>query len=344
METKEHDGQMKVSLKAIAEKVGVTEATVSMALRNRGNISEKRKQQILQVARELNYVPNLGARSLSTGKSHLIGLVTATSFVEVTAELIDHFERNIRSHHYQMIGSFHQGLQELEEKNMRDLIGRRVDGVVGFPATKTKCTSWKILRDAKIPFVIFNEKAPFPHNHVQIDFENGAYQMVEHLIQTGRRKLAFICTASNAPTIQARLKGWRKACDRYGLDFNALPMFSSTASGHNELLQDLAAKLVSCSRSINGIVAANDMLAIAVLQALSYRGIRVPKDIAVIGFDDSRVASILPCPLSSVRQPLVKAANHATEILLRHIENPNAKFEHIVLKPELIPRETTRVV
>lgn len=335
---------MRVSLKAIAKKIGVTEATVSMALRNTGSISAKRRKQILDAARELNYVPNFVARGLSTGKSHLVGLVTATSFVEVTASLMDNFERAIRNHNYQVIGTFHQGLQHLEEKNMRDLVGRRADGVVGFPASGTNCAAWNILRDAKIPFVIFNESAPFPHNHVQVDIEDGARQMVEHLIQVGRRRLAFICTGSNSTAVQARLRGWRKACEAHGLEFDALPVFSSPASGTNELLQKLALQLAHCSVPVDGIAAGNDMIAIAVLQALHRRGVRVPEDMAVIGFDDCRVAGILPLPLSSIRQPIVEAASHAVEILLRHIANPEAKFEHAILKPKLVPRETTGMI
>lgn len=334
---------MKPSLKTIAEKLGVTEATVSMALRNTGKISAKRREQVLSMARDLNYVPNFVAQGLSTGRSHLIGLVTATSFVEITAQLIDHFERAVRVHNYQVLGTFHQGLTQLEQRNIRDLLGRQIEGVFGFPTEKSDYSAWKALRKARVPFVVFNDAPPFPHNHVLIDFEDGARQMVEHLLDRGRSRLAFICTGSESHAVQARLRGWRRACEKRGLDFDTMPVFSSPAGGTGDVLRDLAHALALSAEEIDGVVAGNDMIAIAILQALHRRGVRVPEDVAVIGFDDSRVASLLPIPLSSINQPIAEAAGLASEILLRHITNPSAKYEQISLKPRLMARETTAV-
>jgi len=335
---------MRVSLKAIAERVGVTEAAVSMALRNTGTISAKRRKQIIDMARELNYVPNFVARGLSTGKSQLIGFVTATSYVEVSAHLMDRFELQIRDHHYQMIGSFHQGLQDLEKKNIQDLIGRRADGVVGFPVSKTHCASWRILKEAKIPFVIFNESAPFPHNHVNVDIEDGARQMVDHLIHKGRRRLAFLCTGADSLSVQARLCGWRKACQAHRLDFDRFPLFATTQIGSKELIHRLITEFLRCKKRIDGVVAANDMLALAVLQALHRKGVSVPKEVAVIGFDDSYIASLLPIPLTSIRQPIEEAAYYASHILQQQIANPTTDYQHVLLKPQLIERETTAVI
>jgi DNA-binding LacI/PurR family transcriptional regulator len=332
---------MSASLKTIAELAGVTEATVSMALRNMDRISVKRRRQISEIARELNYTPNLNARGLSTGKSHLIGLISATNFVEVSANLTDHFEQAVRENGYQLIGSFHQGRADLEIRNIRELIARGADGAVGFPVHNGDHSAWQLLTNANIPAVLFNESPSFPHSHVMIDFEDGGRQMVHHLLASGYRNPAFVSTDSSSNHILSRIHGWRKACEDADIDFQQRPMFWLKNDSISSSQPDLIAQIRDNPIPFDSLLASTDLVAIASIRALHDQGLKIPEDVAIVGFDDSLVASILPIPLSSVRQPVAEAAKIAAEILLRQINNPGAEFEQVLLKPSLIVRQSS---
>ncbi|HWL51787.1 MAG TPA: LacI family DNA-binding transcriptional regulator [Chthoniobacteraceae bacterium] len=332
---------MQVSLKTIARIAGVTEATVSMALRHTGTVSARRREQILEIARRLNYTPNFAARGLSTGRSQLIGVVAATFYTEISSLLLSHFEKEIRTQNYHLLGAFHQGNAQLEEQVLRDMIGRKVDGVVGFPVVQTRCRAWQLLHEAKIPFVIFNETAPFAHHEVGIDFEHGARLMVDHLVSLGRRHLAFVCTGSRSPSVKARQRGWRAACKAHGIKWTPDRCFFTEKHGHPELLQEIAGRVVASPLRPDGLCAANDQIATALLQALHRQGRTVPDEVAVVGFDDTEFSRLLPQPLTTVRQPIAEFAKRAAAIVLQQIDQPDTDYQRVLLPPELVVRETT---
>lgn len=332
---------MAVSLKTIASQAGITKAAVSMALRDHPSISASRQRAVKQLARELGYRPNLVARGLVTGRTQTIGLIWATEFSEVNAAALTALEESARKRGYRVIASFHEGIDGREHDDIQDLLSRGIDGIIGYPTERTGCMNWKALAQRRVPHVILMMEPAFAHCHITIDIADGARQAIDHLVQIGRRRPAFICGGTASHANQVRMAGWRSACEAHGIDFDARPLAATEMLSTVEAAQSAARELAERHDAFDAVVASNDIFAAAAYQALRGRGLRIPEDVALVGSDDQQFARLLPVSLTSVRPPMEALGKLAFEMLWRQMENPDAPFEQVVLKPELMVRAST---
>jgi LacI family transcriptional regulator len=332
---------MAVTIKDIAKTLGVSHVTVSKALRGQSPISVETCNRVRNIAEKLGYKPNLLSRGLKTGKAQAIGMIMDAPNHEVSMLKFGAINDQAVLHGFGIFSNFHSGVVEWEKRNMQELLDRQVDGLIIFPAERTDGSHFLPLIQQKKPLVFVSPDFPFPVNQVGTDYIEGGQFAIRHLVEQGRRKPAFIAGGIKSSLIQERIRGWRQGCQEAGIDFSSCPFYFEEMSGDSEDLYRLARRMMDSKCSFDAIVASNDVGAANAMRALFERGIRVPDDVAVIGFDNNMFGTCLSVPLTTIEQPVREIGETAFEMLLRHIENPSAPLEQVILKPRLIVRNST---
>jgi LacI family transcriptional regulator len=329
-----------ITIKDIAKSLGVSHVTVSKALRNQPPISEKTCLRVKQAAEQMGYKPNLLSRGLKTGKAQVVGTLMTSPDHEVTMMKFGAIADQAVKHGFSLFSGFSSKKVEREKSEIQELLGRQVDGLIIFPLERNDPTHF-INLIKEVPVVFLEAQFSFPVNCVNVDYVNGGYQAVSHMIKQGRRKPAFLAGGTLSFTIKERIQGWRQGCQEAGLDFSSLPFFFTDLKDSPEDMYQLANALIESGRSFDAIVCSNDVIAANAMRALYEHGFRVPDDVALIGFDNNMFGSCLSVPLTTFAQPIREIGEAVFNILYRHIENPSAPFEQVVLKPQIVIRNST---
>jgi LacI family transcriptional regulator len=332
------------TIQEIARKAGVSHTTVSAVLNNRGSqrrISQSTQDHILSVAKELRYTPNMLARGLRGGKTQTIGMILSGLHVEATTAKIMMIEKVAAQQGYRICACYHDGDLEREKRDIRELVSRQVDGLIAYPVDRTDGAHYQQLMDQKFPMVIAEREFLFPTNCVLIDLVEVGLLAVRHLVEIGRKKIAFIGGGLKAASNQARIKGWQQGCQEAGLDFWTMPFFSDDMGDSPEDAYRLAKQLLASKHPFDAVIASNDIFAIAIMKVLQEHGLKIPIDVAIVGLDDDRFTRYLPTPLTTIRQPVEELGETVVKMLLSAIENPSRPFERVVLRPQLLAREST---
>ncbi|MCG8475812.1 MAG: LacI family transcriptional regulator [Cytophagales bacterium] len=330
------------TIKDIAKALRISVSTVSRALHDHPDISEKTKKAVREEARRLDYQPNLIAQGLRQQKSHLIGLIVPEivhHFFSTTLSGVEDFA-NSQGYHVMVCQSNES--YEREKTNVKALLSSRVDGIiVSVSKETTDFSHFKHIQKRGIPLVfmdrICNEvKAP---SVVCQDYE-GAYMAAEHFISHGRRRIAHLRGPKSLLISKQRLNGYLDVLSKHRIPKKDeyIVFASDFESGYRETL-----RLLDLHEKPDAIFAVNDITAAGSLRALQEKGFRVPEDISVIGFGDDPVITKLTVPkLSSIYQPGYEMGKMSAQMLLKNI-GVQEPFPHEirVLKTELKLRETT---
>jgi len=334
---------MAVRLKDIAEELGLSVVTVSKVLRNHPDIGEETRERVLKRIRELDYQPNLLARSLVTGRSYLIGLVVPGLLHPFFAEIARALSTVITERGYSLLLSSSEEDPALESREIQQLIARRLDALVIATAGAERSV-FERLGNNRIPFVLIDREIPgFPANFVGIDDEAAGRMATEHLIQVGGRRIAHIRGRKNS-TGARRFAGYRKALANAGLEFcEDLVVARSNVDVDTTRLGAEAMQLLLRRRPLpDAVFAHNDPLAIGAMHAIFEAGLRIPQDIAVIGCGNLHYDSLLRVPLSSIDQRSAQIGERTAEILLHMIEsNDEQQPVSLILEPSLVVRTST---
>ncbi|MBN8213033.1 MAG: LacI family DNA-binding transcriptional regulator [Xanthomonadales bacterium] len=330
---------LSVTIKDVARVAKVSVATVSRALNGHDNVAEAVRSRVLAVAHELRYSPHHAARSLSSRRTHTIGVVLPDLYGEFFSELIRGIDLVARECGLHLLVSSYHGHPEEQASALRAMRGR-VDGllVMSPHAGNIDFLSENL---AALPAVLINSQ-PTESQHVAFGIDNygGARTMMEHLLAAGHRRIAFIAGPPNNFDAFERLRGYRDAL--LAADASAtpwvLPGDFSEASGHRAgqmLLED--------SDRPDAVFAANDMMALGCLFALNQGGARVPDQIALAGFDDIPIARYVAPSLTTMRVNIPELGAHAMRLLLDLQNDESVDAERLTpLVPELIVRESSR--
>jgi LacI family transcriptional regulator len=329
-----------ITIKDIAKSLGVSHVTVSKALRNQPPISEKTCLRVRQAAEQMGYKPNLLSRGLKTGKAQVIGMLMGYPDHEVTMLKFGAIADQAVKHGFSLFSAFNAGKEERQKSEIQEFRGRQVDGLIIYPLERSDPTHFMTLVQ-EVPVVFLEARFSFPVNYVNMDFVDGGYQAVSHMIKQGRRKLAFLAGGTLSFTVQERIHGWRQGCLEVGLDFSSLPFFSTELKDSPGDMYQLANALIESGKSFDAIVCSNDVIAANAMRALYEHGFRVPDDVALIGFDNNMFANCLSVPLTTFAQPVRDIGETVFNILYRHMENPSAPLEQVVLKPQIVIRNST---
>jgi len=329
-----------VSLKFLAEHLGLSPATVSLVI-NRSpsakSIPHRTQERVLAAARELNYRPSFVARSLRAQRSFTIGVVVPEISEGYAALVMSGIEDDLLEEGYFYFVVSHRHRADLIEEYPRLLQQRAVEGLI---AVDTACR-----KGVPIPVV-----AVSGHNEVEgvtniaLDHKRAAELAMEHLAQLGHRKIACIKGQEFSSDTKVRWEAVRGAATKLHLEIDERLVGQLEGESSSPALgYEVTRKLLGSGERFTALFAFNDISAIGAIRALREAGLRVPEDVSVVGFDDIQSAAFQNPGLTTVRQPLRQMGVIAAETLLKRINAP-AKAPYpkmITVEPELIVREST---
>ncbi len=333
---------MSVTIKDIAKIANVSYSTVSRALNDIPGVKLETRDRIVKIAKEQGYSPNAIARGLVSKSTNMIGLVipdiTNPYFPEVARGIEDFASRNKRN--VFLCNSNWESEKELVY--IRALQEKRVEGLLVAPVeegTHERIKNEKL----DIPVVYISSMSGDPGEmFVIVDNIKASYLATEHLIKLGHSNIAFIGGSENSISNRDRIKGYMDALKRYSIKMDISMVKSS--SYKRESGYAAALELVKTKRVPTGLIAANDIIALGIIEALEGNSYRVPQDVSVIGFDDIAFASLPKINLTTVAQPKYEMGLSAADILFKKIsgteQGSDNNYQHI-LEPQLIIRGTT---
>lgn len=335
---------MTVRLKDIARDLGVSVITVSKALRDHSDISAETRARVLKRVSELNYRPNLAARSLVTGRTYMMGLVIPDLVHTFFSEMARGLSGVLRNSGYTLVISSSEQDPELERQAIDQLISRRVD-VLFVASTQWTVESFRRVEEAGIPYILVDRTfAGLAANFVGVNDEHVGTIATEHLIEIGCRKIAHISAPSLSPVL-GRLEGYRKMLERHGMFVR--PEYVVNTARVDELGEDsgheAAKKLLKLRPRPDGIFCYNDPVAMGAMTAILDAGLRIPEDVALIGCGNLHFSRFLRVPLSSVDQQSANIGQRAANLALNLVgaDSP-VQPKAILLEPKLVVRASTK--
>ncbi len=330
---------MPVTLKDIAERAGVTAATVSMVINNKPNISDGTRKKVLKIARELNYYPNAIARGLATRRANAIGVIVpnlASSFVVRILQGIKSTNRDI-DYTVQLFDTI--GQKESESQLFQRLAReRRIDGAILISASVTD-EELRVFRDESCPCIVVARTCDFLDS-VYVNNEVGAYQATDYLVRKGHEHIAcIICRKQNLPT-EDRLEGYKRGLRMHDRGYDPDLVFEVTDDGMADGIETFRRIMSLSPRPSAVFVPAGDMVAIGIVKEAKKEGIRIPDELAVVGFDDIPAAEVVEPTLTTVRQPKLEMGDHAINLIIDKVEGREIGMKHKELPTKFIIRES----
>ena len=330
-----------VTIRDVAKAAGVSTATVSRALNEAELVTEATRRKVLEAIERLGYRPNAVARGLTTKKTKTIGLIVSDIMNPFYPEVARGVEDVTSTYGYSIILCNTDRNPKKEAAYINLLIEKRVEGIV-FASLPTDRTLLVNLERSGIPWVSAgNAIANMEQDCVVVDNVLGAYQAIQHLIGLGHKRIGHITGPLHEPVTQERIEGFRRAAANYGLDPDELPVIEADyrqVGGYAAAL-----KMLALTPPVTAIFAGNDLMAIGALEAAHERGLKVPEDLAIVGFDDIPIAALHTIQLTTVAQPKAEIGSLAARMLLDKIERLSTGENHpnkVVLVPKLIVRRT----
>ena len=327
------------TIRDVAERAGVSYTTVSHVLNNTRPVSEDKRARVLAAIAEMNYVPSAPARSLKAKTTATIGLVVPNNTNPYFAEFARGIEGSLRRRGYCVILCNSDNDILTQRECLRVLHQNRIDGLIVASVGEDESVA-DDLRAVRVPVVIVDRPiAGLDADFVQIDHEAGAMMATRHLLDLGHTRIGCIAGASDTAVSATRVAGFRRAMAERGVDVvpGAVVEGSFTCPGGYaaacELLDTVAP---------TAIFASNDMMAIGALRAAAERGLRVPADCSIVGFDDVEMSRYVYPALSTVGQAILRLGDAAANALLARINGTVAgPAQTHMIEPRLLVRESS---
>ncbi|WP_282274534.1 LacI family DNA-binding transcriptional regulator [Stenotrophomonas sp. PS02297] len=328
-----------ITIKDVAREAKVSVATVSRALNGHENVAEPVRQQVLEVARRLRYTPHAAARSLSSRSTQTIGLVLPDLHGEFFSELMRGIDGVARTHRWHLLVSSYHGDQEQQGVALQAMRGR-VDGLLVMSPYAADPGFLKDNLPPALPTVLINTPlVDGQYPAFGIDDHAGAMAMTRHLLETGRRRIAFIAGPEANHDARERLRGFEEA-----MAGSAAAAQGIVLSGGFDEASGYAAgqALLREARLPDAVFAANDMMALGCLYAFNQASVRVPQQVALAGFDDIPLARFVHPSLTTMQVSIADLGGRATSHLLHMIDRDDASGGGgAILVPSLIVRDST---
>lgn len=351
------------TIKDVAQHAGLSKTLVSRFINNQKGVSPESQQKIVLAIKELNYRPNGLARSLVLQKTHTIGIVVddlCATFIFRLIEGLEHgAEEFDKDDKYNVIFCNSNGDIARKERHINFLTQGRVDGIVIYGSLVHDDSLIQQLAQVNYPFILIeNDIEGVDVNKVVIDNIGGAFMATEHLIKLGHRRIAHIGGNMNLKITLDRMNGYVRALQKHNIpvdqsliifpDFSDVDEWKKRDESMSQFLffdrgYVEMKKLIDKGQVPEAIFFATDLSAFGAVKALQEAGLSVPEDVSIIGFDDevSAAGSFHCMPVSTVRQPLKQAGYLGIQKLISSINHPHAAKERLLLKTELVIREST---
>lgn len=334
----QHKKGRKVTIVDVAEEAGVSYSTVSRVINNYEFVKPSTRRRVQQAMKQLGYTPNQHARSLAGGHSQIIGLLVPTLDNSYMGEIIRGIDEELAMVEYDlMLYTTHRNKGK-ESNYVKTITNGLVDGLL-LIVPLTPIAYLDALKVQNFPYVLIDQVDQENSSPV-IDATNrqGAYDATRYLIALGHTRIGFVVGLRALSSAEQRLEGYKAALADSGIPYNPALVVEGDflqPSGYTA-----AQELLALPELPTAIFSSNDVMAFGVMDALRDRGLRIPEDISVVGFDDIPHASLSHPKLTTVRQPLDQMGRIAARLLLDQIENPGLPVRRITLETELIIRES----
>lgn len=326
-----------VTLIDVARAAGVSASTVSRILNGTAKVAPAKREAVEAAIRRLNFKPNLFARSLKTGITMTVGVLTQAIESQFYSRALKGIEMGLAdSGHSPIIVSGHWNA-EADAASLKLLTSRRVDGLIILTGN---IANDEVLAVAQQQPVVITERALEGPNvrSINLDQKRGGYLATQHLLALGHTRIAHVAGAEGRPDAQQRYLGYLQAHEEAGVEPNPRCVVCGNFTDRGGYLA--AQKLLDSGQPFTAIFCANDESAVGVRLALYQRGIRVPEDVSLVGFDDLPLCNYTTPPLTSVRQPVYEVGLYAAHTLR---EMMGYASEAVQVPPlQLMVRQTTQ--
>lgn len=331
------------TIREVAQKAGVSYATVSHVINNTRFVSEETRARVQEAMAELNYRPNAVARSLRSGKTNTIGLILPDSSNPYFAEIGRAIEEEAFGLGYSIILCNMELDPDREILYIDVLLKKQVDGII-FVATGDYLPHLALLREQNIPVVMIDRHLPDQEvDTVSTDNYQGGCLATQHLLSLGHRRIACITGPSSQITPSGnRLKGYRQALEDARVDYDE--QIVCLGDFHPRSGFEITQKLFQLPQPPTAIFACNDLMALGALRAANQAGLRVPQELSIVGFDNIDLANFINPPLTTVSQEQEHLGIWATRTLVRRITDRQIPYVQEVLPTRLVVRESSAPV
>lgn len=327
------------SMKDVARAAGVSVGTVSNVLNRPEAVAEDTRARVQAAIAELGYVRNDSARQLRAGRSRNVAIVVLdvanpffTDVVRGAEPLVDSAGGVVT------VCDSGEDLAR-EQRHLEILEEQRVLGLLITPVDESSAERLARLTAHDIPVILVDRGAGrYPHCSVAVDDVHGGRLAARHLVELGHTSIAFFGGPPTIPQVADRLAGCREVCEEAGVRLDTYASASLNAEGGRASVD----QMLAMSEAPTAIFCANDLLALGALQGLTMRGVKVPEECAIVGYDDIDFAAAAAVPLSSIRQPRAQLGRTAAQLLFDEVaEGGNHTHRNVVFQPELVARAST---
>ncbi|MCC7445989.1 MAG: LacI family DNA-binding transcriptional regulator [Anaerolineae bacterium] len=327
-----------VTIKDVAREAGVSYSTVSRVLNNQPHIHPDKRQRVLDAAARLGYVVNLQARGLVGGRTQTIGLLLHELSAPYMGLVVQGIDEELAAAAYELILQTTHRHRHKETLLVNTVSRGMIDGLLLLLPLELE-SYLDVLRDRQFPYVVidhqgFDDFSPT----VSADNVQGAYTATKYLIELGHRRIGFVAGRFDTSSGTDRLAAYKAALTDAGLPFDPDLVQPGAYEQHGGYLA--ANALLDLPQPPTALFCANDASAFGAYEAIRNRGLRIPQELSVIGFDDIPQAALVHPPLTTIQQPLVEIGRRAARLLLHYIAQPDYPVEHIVMPTRLIVRES----
>jgi LacI family transcriptional regulator len=333
----------KVNINDIAKKTGLSISTVSRVLNGKAEqfrIGKKSQQKIKDAAKELNYIPNLFAANLRTGKSNTIALIVPSLSNPFFADLASMLNSELRRFGFTTIIGDSDENADIEEIELQQVVSRNLEGLIIAPCGN-KWEHLKQLHDQGLPIICIDryfEDLDIPY--VSTDNYDGAYTATKYLIENGHSRIICIQGVQQSTPNILRVKGFKDALENEGIkNYSIAGDDFSVQNGYLE-----TRLLLQQKERPTAIFACSNTIAMGCIKALHEMNVRIPEDISLITFDDHPYLDYLATPLTCIAQPVKDISTIAVKFLFSIIRNNEVKINQLLLKPEMKIKKSVRKV
>ncbi|AWI07061.1 LacI family DNA-binding transcriptional regulator [Clostridium drakei] len=338
---------MPATIKDIAQKSGVSLTTVSRVLNNSGYVKEETKRKVLSAINELNYTPSAIARSLSKNKTNTIGVVIPEINNQFYGEVIKGISEVAVEYNQNIILCNTDNDIEKEVKALKVLKEQRIQGIIIAPTSVEDDFNSEYLitiEQLGIPIVLADGHVKYADfSGAFVDNIKGAYESTEALIKAGHKKIAIITGRMNSDAAQNRLIGYKKALALNNIPFNEKYVFKGDYG--EKLAYELTKKMLLMQDRPTAVFISSNKMTIGCIKALTEEGLKIPKDMALIGFDRIDILNSLGMNISFVDGPTTELGSTAMKILMENIKNiEHFKVKKITIAPKLVLKGSERFI
>ncbi|EGR0591473.1 substrate-binding domain-containing protein [Vibrio cholerae] len=329
------------TMKDIARLAGVSTSTVSHVINKSRFVSDEIAERVNNAAQQLNYAPSALARSLKMNRTKTIGMLVTTSTNPFFGEVVKGVERSCYHQGYNLILCNTEGDNQRMKASINTLLQKRVDGLLLMCSTLEGERLDVFDRYPDIPIVVMDwGPILFASDKIQDNSLQGGYMAAKHLIECGHKEIGCITGPLIRHQAQMRYEGYKRALAEAGIAIN--PDWIVESDFECEGGYQAFEKLYQRGKLPSALFVSNDMMAMGVIQAANQRGLRVPDDLSLIGYDDVHIAKFMTPALTTIHQPKYRLGKAAVDTLLYRLENPDTTAQVVQLEPTLVVRNSVR--